>query len=127
MLKFVQFCSGLLKERLKQTMIDQELVFIGQVFEHHRLYGIQIAIIEEIKQRGFDNYNSFFGADSCPVKLNDQVKCPMVSQDYHLQLHPADSATLYRCHLSIAHNLGHFPNQFWIHFVVVEDEVIRDF
>ncbi|KAK9698741.1 hypothetical protein RND81_08G127900 [Saponaria officinalis] len=68
-LNSVQFCSDSLKQRLKQTMINQELVFARQVFELHQLYEIQIAMTEEIKHRDFDN--------SSPVNLNNRVKHPM--------------------------------------------------
>ncbi|KAH9607157.1 hypothetical protein KSS87_005082 [Heliosperma pusillum] len=74
-IKSIQFCSVSLKERLKQTMLNQELVFIGQVFELHRLYRAQTAMAEDNKQRGLDNYSSHIrGVDSSPVNLNNQVK-----------------------------------------------------
>ncbi|GAB4834221.1 hypothetical protein Ancab_032486 [Ancistrocladus abbreviatus] len=43
-------CTDPLKEELRQTMLNQELVFRTQVYELHRLYGIQKTLMEEFKQ-----------------------------------------------------------------------------
>ncbi|KAH9618484.1 hypothetical protein KSS87_006722 [Heliosperma pusillum] len=77
-LNCIHFCSDSLKERLKQMMLKQENVFMGQVFELHRLYKIQTAMSEEFKQRGLSNYNSnVAGVSSSAVNLNNQIKSPM--------------------------------------------------
>ncbi|XP_074268598.1 uncharacterized protein LOC141591966 [Silene latifolia] len=71
----IQFCSDSLKERLKQTMLNQELVFMGQVLELHRLYRAQTAMAEDSKRRGLDHCNSHIrGVNSSPLNLNNQVK-----------------------------------------------------
>ncbi|KAK9716417.1 hypothetical protein RND81_06G231400 [Saponaria officinalis] len=77
-LNSVQFCSDSLQARLTRMILNQELAFMGQVFDLHRLYRIQTAMAEDIKRRGFDDYNSHArGVNSSHVNLNNQVQYSM--------------------------------------------------
>ncbi|KAA8522257.1 hypothetical protein F0562_012930 [Nyssa sinensis] len=46
-----------LKEVLKQTMLDQEVIFRKQVHELHQLYRMQKSLMEDFGWKGFDGYN----------------------------------------------------------------------
>uniref|UniRef100_A0A7C9ARI2 Uncharacterized protein n=1 Tax=Opuntia streptacantha TaxID=393608 RepID=A0A7C9ARI2_OPUST len=56
-LNSVRNCTDSIKHRLKQTMLNQELVFMRQVYELHRLHRIQTAMMEDFEQKGMDSYN----------------------------------------------------------------------
>ncbi|XP_021738121.1 uncharacterized protein LOC110704620 [Chenopodium quinoa] len=60
-----------LKETLKQTMLDQEFAFRRQVTELHELYRVQIARMEELKQKGVYNYSMHKGG------FNNNLSCSM--------------------------------------------------
>ncbi|XP_021859080.1 uncharacterized protein [Spinacia oleracea] len=67
------------RDLFKETMLDQELVFRRQVFELHELYRKQTAIMENLKQKGLDNYNLRKGGlTPVPVNQINQLKCSMV-------------------------------------------------
>ncbi|XP_056686958.1 uncharacterized protein [Spinacia oleracea] len=73
------------RDLFKETMLDQELVFRRQVFELHELYRKQTAIMENLKQKGLDNYNLRKGGlTPVPVNQNNQLKCSMKPLDLQL-------------------------------------------
>lgn len=57
-LNSAQIYTGSLKEVLKKTMLDQEVMFRKQVEELHRLYTIQKTQMENLSWKEFDRYNS---------------------------------------------------------------------
>ncbi|GAB4857051.1 hypothetical protein Ancab_014962 [Ancistrocladus abbreviatus] len=56
-LNYAQECANTFKEESRQRMVNQELVFRTQVYELHRLYGIQRTLMEEFKQKEFESCN----------------------------------------------------------------------
>ncbi|GMH22764.1 hypothetical protein Nepgr_024607 [Nepenthes gracilis] len=52
----VQSCADTFKGALKNTILNQELVFRTQVYELHRLYRIQKTLTNEFKWKEFDSY-----------------------------------------------------------------------
>ncbi|KAM3687050.1 hypothetical protein ACJW31_10G047200 [Castanea mollissima] len=57
-LNSAQIYTESLKEVLKKTMLDQEVMFRKQVEELHRLYTIQKTQMENLSWKEFDRYNS---------------------------------------------------------------------
>ncbi|KAB9291218.1 hypothetical protein FH972_027020 [Carpinus fangiana] len=57
-LNSVQICTQSLEEALKQTMLNQEVLFRKQVEELHRLYTVQKTLTENLAWREFHTYNS---------------------------------------------------------------------
>lgn len=47
------------KEVLKQTILDQEIIFRKQVHELHRLYGIQKTLMENLSWKELESYDSW--------------------------------------------------------------------
>lgn len=77
-LNSVQNCTDSIKQRLKQTMLNQELVFMRQVYELHRLYRTQTAMMDDFKQKGMDSYNWHTrGANSFSIGQNNHAKRSM--------------------------------------------------
>ncbi|XP_059657488.1 uncharacterized protein LOC132304017 isoform X2 [Cornus florida] len=56
-LNSMQIYADPLKKVLKQTMLNQEVIFRKQVHELHRLYRIQKALMEGFGWKDFDGYN----------------------------------------------------------------------
>ncbi|GLT61084.1 hypothetical protein SLA2020_338150 [Shorea laevis] len=56
-LNSVQICTQSLEEALKQTMLNQEVIFRNQVEELHRLHTVQKALMENLAWREFHTYN----------------------------------------------------------------------
>ncbi|KAK9276884.1 hypothetical protein L1049_006421 [Liquidambar formosana] len=54
--------ADLVKEELKQTMLNQEVIFRNQVCELHRLYSTQKSLMEDLSWKEFNEYNSWKAA-----------------------------------------------------------------
>uniref|UniRef100_A0A5B7B6B7 Uncharacterized protein n=1 Tax=Davidia involucrata TaxID=16924 RepID=A0A5B7B6B7_DAVIN len=70
-----------LEEVLKQTMLNQEVIFRKQVHELHRLYRIQKTLMKDFGWKGFNGYNlqkastqSTLGTFANPIRFEPQSK-----------------------------------------------------
>ncbi|GMH09517.1 hypothetical protein Nepgr_011358 [Nepenthes gracilis] len=71
-LNSLQRCADTM-ESLKQTMLNQELVFRTQVYELHQIYRTQKTLMEEFKHKVWDSYN----LKKCPqlIPPKNLTKC----------------------------------------------------
>lgn len=71
-----------LTEDLKQTMLNQEVIFKKQVCELHRLYSIQKSLMEDLSWNDFNNFHSWKPtAQSAPKPCANSTKNKILAEE----------------------------------------------